>query len=276
MIEIGTFVNSVAFLVVAMALLAVVETVVPFFRKDWRRRHAAPNLSLTALSLAVNFTFNAAAVVAAGLFSPHRDAPSSGSAIPSIGNVLLAFVVLDASTYLCHRSMHWLPFMWKVHRVHHSDPLVDVTTALRLHPIETAWRFLFILVPAALFGLSPGAVAAYRAASAFMALFEHMNAKLWQPLDTVLSFVVGTPNMHKLHHSRRAAETDTNYGNILSLFDRLFGTFTPSVRAESVDCGLEGYDTAESQELGALLRLPFDPDIGAESAVAERHAAPRL
>jgi sterol desaturase/sphingolipid hydroxylase (fatty acid hydroxylase superfamily) len=272
MIETATFTRSVLFLIVAMALVSVIESAVPFFDKDWRRRHVAPNLALTATSLGLNFVFNATVVVAVGLLGLHR-VGSSQSASPSIANVLLAFVVLDAATYACHRSMHYLPFLWKVHRVHHSDPLVDVTTALRFHPIETAWRFVFILVPAVAFGFSPGVVAGYRAASAFMALFEHMNVKLWQPLDTVLSFVIGTPNMHKLHHSRRAVETNTNYGNILSLFDRLFGTFTPSAKAASVDCGLDGYDTAGTQELGALLRSPFQAPDG---AIPNRHPAPPL
>jgi sterol desaturase/sphingolipid hydroxylase (fatty acid hydroxylase superfamily) len=99
--------------------------------------------------------------------------------------------------------------------------------------------------------------------SAFMALFEHMNVKLWQPLDTALSFVVGTPNMHKLHHSRVATETNTNYGNILSLFDRVFGTFTPSARAASVQCGLQDHEDAETQRLRGLLRLPFRDGVSA-------------
>jgi sterol desaturase/sphingolipid hydroxylase (fatty acid hydroxylase superfamily) len=271
MSEIATLTRSIVFLIVAMAIVSLIETAVPFFTKDWRRRHVGPNLALTATSLGLNFAFNATVVIAVELFGSHRMA-SSHSASPSVANVLLAFVVLDAATYACHRSMHFLPFLWKVHRVHHSDPLVDVTTALRFHPLETAWRFLFILVPAALFGFSPVVVASYRAASAFMAIFEHMNVKLWQPLDTALSFVIGTPNMHKLHHSRNAVETNTNYGNILSSFDRLFGTFTPSARAASVDCGLDGYDTPESQELGTLLRSPFQgPE---EPVVVERHPAP--
>jgi len=84
-----------------------------------------------------------------------------------------------------------------------------------------------------------------------------MNVKLWQPLDTALSFVIGTPNMHKLHHSRVPTETNTNYGNILSLFDRVLGTFTPTARANSVDCGLGGYDDADMQRIGGLLGLPF-------------------
>ncbi len=112
-------------------------------------------------------------------------------------------------------------------------------------------------MPVWVLGLPVSAVAVYRVVSAFISLFEHMNVKLWQPLDTALSLVVGTPNMHKLHHSRVATETNTNYGNILSLFDRAFRTFTPSACVASVQCGLPDHDDPESQELRGLLRLPF-------------------
>jgi sterol desaturase/sphingolipid hydroxylase (fatty acid hydroxylase superfamily) len=134
---------------------------------------------------------------------------------------------------------------------------VDVTTTTRQHPIEGLWRFPFIMTPAWALGVPVEAVAIYRGVSALVALTEHMNVKLWEPLDRALSLLVCTPNMHKLHHSRLAIETDSNYGNILSLFDRVFGTFTPPSPARCIEYGLAGYDDAGSQQLGALLRLPF-------------------
>jgi sterol desaturase/sphingolipid hydroxylase (fatty acid hydroxylase superfamily) len=134
---------------------------------------------------------------------------------------------------------------------------VDVTTALRFHPIEIVWRFTMLMGPAWLLGLPAAGLAAYRIISAFVALLEHMNIRLWQPLDTAPSLVVGTPNMHKIHHSRVESETNTNYGNLFSVFDRVLGTFTPSARAAGVDYGLDGLDDAETQRFVGLLRLPF-------------------
>jgi len=141
-----------------------------------------------------------------------------------------------------------------------SNDWVRRSKPKRFHPIETLWRFVFIVVPTWLLGLPVQAVALYRTVSAFIALFEHMNVKVWQPLDTTLSFVIGTRHMHKLHHSRVPTETNTNYGNILSLFDRVLGTLTSTARANSVDCGLEGYDDADTQRIGGLLGLPFALD----------------
>jgi sterol desaturase/sphingolipid hydroxylase (fatty acid hydroxylase superfamily) len=245
----------------------------PFFRKpDARRRHAIPNLLLIALTLWLNVTFNAGAVLVTAWLTSRGFGLLSGASLPPLAMVLIGILALDASTYACHRLMHVLPALWKAHRVHHSDPLVDVTTALRFHPIETAWRFTCIVVPAWALGLPVGAVAIYRVVSVWVALFEHMNVKVWQPLDGALSLVLGTPNMHKVHHSRLAIEANTNYGNIFSVFDRMLGTFTPSARARSVAYGLKGYDAADSQQLRALLHLPFR---GADrSSAPPREASP--
>jgi len=257
MMTLDTFLRSTSFLLGLMALLAVLETALPFAKKNWRKRHAVPNLLFTAVTLAMNLAFNAGAVLIAAWLAERHIGVLSDVALPPIAMTALAVVILDACTYVAHRLMHVVPPMWKVHSVHHSDPLVDVTTSLRAHPVETAWRFLFIMVPVWLLGLPVAGVATYRILSAVIALFEHVNVKLWQPLDTALSFVSVTPNMHKIHHSRVASETNTNYGNILSLFDRLFGTFTPSSRAASVDSGLEGHDEDDGQGFVALLNLPF-------------------
>ena len=256
------FVRNVAVLLAAMAMLAIFETLVPFSRKrEWRRRHLLPNLQLGAVTLGLNLVFNAGAVLITGWLTARSFGLLAGAAVPPLAMTAIGFAALDAATYTCHRSMHFLPPLWRAHRVHHADPIVDVTTSLRQHPIEGVWRFLFVMAPAWLLGVPAEAVALYRLVSVVIALTEHMDVKLWEPLDTALSWVFCTPNMHKVHHSRLAIETDTNYGNIFSLFDRVFGTFTPPSPARDVDYGLTGYDDIAAQQFGALLRLPFrDPD----------------
>lgn len=255
---IDAFLQSAGAILVGMALLSILETLLPYVRKaDWRRRHRAPNLALVALTLSLNFAFNAGAVLVSVWLAERGFGLLAGVALPPLAMILLGILVLDGSTYGCHRLLHRLPPLWSAHRVHHSDPLVDVTTTTRQHPIEGFCRFLFIMTPAWVLGVPAQAVAIYRGVSALVALTEHMNVKLWEPLDRALSWLVVTPNMHKVHHSRLPAETDSNYGNILSGFDRVFGTFTPPSPARHVDYGLAGYDDPGSQRLGALLRLPL-------------------
>ena len=255
---IDAYLRNVSVLLAAMAMLTIVETLVPFSRKrEWRRRHRVPNLQLAAVTLGLNFVFNAGAVLITGWLAARGFGLLAGAAVPPLAMTAIGFVVLDAATYACHRSMHWLPPLWRAHRVHHADPIVDVTTALRQHPIEGLWRFGFVMAPAWALGVPPEGVALYRVVSALVGLTEHMDVKVWEPLDTALAWLFCTPNMHKVHHSRLAIETDTNYGNIFSLFDRAFGTFTPPSPARDVDYGLAGYDDADTQQFVALLRLPF-------------------
>jgi sterol desaturase/sphingolipid hydroxylase (fatty acid hydroxylase superfamily) len=255
---IDAFLRSSALLLGAIALLSVVETWLPLSRKqEWRRLHRLPNLQLATLTLGLNFALNAGAVGITAWLASNEFGLLHGAALPPFAMTAIGIGVLDGATYACHRSMHRLRPFWRVHRVHHADPLVDVTTALRQHPIEGLWRFVFVMAPAWALGVPVEAVALYRLVSVLNALAEHTDVKLWGPLDTALSWVICTPNMHKVHHSRMQIETDSNYGNIFSIFDRSLGTFTKPSPECDVDYGLAGYDDPATQKFRALLRLPF-------------------
>jgi len=114
--------------------------------------------------------------------------------------------------------------MWRFHQIHHSDPFVDVTTTYRTHPVETVWRFLFAIVPVWVLGVPAQAVVIQRLLQATNGILEHANVRLWAPLDRWLSLVWVTPNVHKIHHSRAIEETNSNYANLVTIYDRLLGT----------------------------------------------------
>jgi len=262
-----TVLGNVAALSTAMAALAILESVTPFRPKDaWRRGHLAANLGLNASTVALNLVLGIGGAIVSEALRGHGLGLLAGRAIPALALVVVGIVCLDLATYLAHWLMHRVPAFWRVHRVHHSDPLVDVTTAYRQHPLEGLIRFAFIMAAAWALGLPAAVVALYRLVSALNALLEHANVKLWQPLDGLLSLALVTPNMHKVHHSRAQRETDSNYGNILSMFDRLFRTFTPTVRAPHVEYGLDGYDTVDAQRFASLMALPFETVAAAGSS----------
>ncbi|HEY2387690.1 MAG TPA: sterol desaturase family protein [Candidatus Binatia bacterium] len=249
------FLRSIGVIVALMAIAALLETVVPLFgRGAARRGRQRANLGLTVLTFAGNWALASAAALVP-LATGGHGLVQLGLAPPL--QILASVALLDFCTYLAHRSMHVTPELWRVHRVHHSDPFVDVSTTYRQHPIEGLWRFLWITGPAAALGLPASGVIAYRLVSAVNALAEHANVPLWRPLDTLLSLVWVTPNMHKVHHSRACAETDTNYGNILAVYDRLLETFTPSARAYGVRYGLDDVDAPEATSFGSLLAMPL-------------------
>ena len=250
--------SSIALILAAMALVAALETVIPLAaRGRWSRAHLRPNLLLTLLAFATNALFNVGMVAALVWLQERELGLMNAFVLPPLAGLAVALVVLDFSFYVAHVSMHRLPAFWRFHSVHHSDPAVDVTTTIRQHPGESLIRFAFTGAFACLLGASPAAFAVYRSAVAFNGLLEHANlrAPLW--LDRALALVTTWPHMHKVHHSRDAARTDTNYGNLLSLWDRLFGTYTPSSAGTRVVYGLDGYDDAATQTTAGLLALPF-------------------
>jgi sterol desaturase/sphingolipid hydroxylase (fatty acid hydroxylase superfamily) len=169
----------------------------------------------------------------------------------------LGVAILDFFTYVAHWAMHKVPALWRVHRVHHSDPFVDVTTSFRTHPLEGLWRLVWTLVPALAFGLSAQAIVIYRSISLVNALFEHSNLAVPRRLDRALSWIWVTPNMHKIHHSSLPQQTDSNYGNILTLFDRFFRTFTATDRGFALEYGLTDSNPQHVKSLRGLLSMPF-------------------
>jgi sterol desaturase/sphingolipid hydroxylase (fatty acid hydroxylase superfamily) len=253
--------RSIGFLLSLIAVLLIVELALPFFKRRGGLKRNVVNITLNVVYFGINLVLTAATVGLAAYAEASDFGLFANLEAPSWLVVLIALVALDLFSYISHVLMHKVPFLWRVHRVHHSDIHLDATTAFRQHPMEAMVRFMFTMAPALLLGFPAAAVAIYRLLSGVNAILEHVNLSLWQPLDTALSLVYVTPNMHKVHHSRVQAETDSNYSNLFSIYDRIFGTFTPTKRAAHVDYGLDNYAGAT---LGELLASPFD--------LEERHA----
>jgi len=252
------FFTSALALVFAMGVLALVELAVPLLGRDRTEpRRLRANLGLTAITLLSNWGLASFAAVLALSLSIEGGGLLGSLKLPLALLVAITIPTLDLATYLAHRSMHALPSLWRVHRVHHADAFLDVTTTFRQHPLETLWRFVWVVVPVWALGLPALGVLAYRLASALQAILEHANVRLWRPLEPI-SLLWVTPNMHKVHHSRALPQTDSNYGNLFSVFDRAFGTFRRTDEAYGVVYGLDDVDPARSASLLDLLRLRFD------------------
>jgi len=265
-------ISTVGAILAAMAVVALLETALPLHaRGRWHQVHLGPNLALTFITFGTNIVFNGALVMTLMWLQPTGLGLLHMFELPALVTVLVVVLVLDFSFYVAHVTMHRIPALWRFHRVHHSDPVVDVTTTIRQHPGEGIIRYAFMAPFAVALGASPGAFAIYRSWSALNALLEHANVRVPLWLDRVLSLVTTWPNMHKVHHSRTGTETNTNYGNIFSLFDRLFFTFTPSRQGVNVSYGLDGFDDQAAQTTAGLLAMPFrDVRTAGGPAVAVR------
>jgi sterol desaturase/sphingolipid hydroxylase (fatty acid hydroxylase superfamily) len=262
---------TVGVILAAMALVALVEAAIPLHaRGRWNRAHLGPNLALTFLTFATNALFSGVLVMALVRLETDGFGLLRLLALGPWGSVVVAVLALDFSFYVAHVAMHKVPAFWRFHSVHHSDPAVDVTTTIRQHPGEGVIRYAFLAPAALAMGASPGAFAVYRVGVALSGLLEHANFRLPLWLDRVLSLVFTWPNLHKIHHSRDPRYTDTNYGNLVSWWDRLFSTFTPARLGTNVAYGLDGLDDPATQTTAGLLALPFRGASAASGAATAR------
>ena len=179
--------------------------------------------------------------------------------LPIWADVIISLLLLDLiGAYLVHFIQHKVSWMWKFHLVHHSDMNVDVTTGLRHHPGETVFRIIFTFIGVFVSGASIGMVMLYQSLSVLFAHITHANISIPKKIDIILSYVLVTPNMHKIHHHYEMPLTDSNYGNIFSIWDRLFNTFSFINKQKSVVYGIDTYmDKSETNNLGTLLSIPF-------------------
>lgn len=252
------FAGTLALILASMAVVSAFEAMVPLFpRPPHHAGRRTANFGFTAMSFAINWVCTS---VAAVLTVVQGAGILDRTPWPPAVEIGLSILALDFFFgYLAHVTLHHLPPLWKAHAVHHSDGFVDVTTTYRTHPIETVWRNLFMILPVWALGVPPFALVVYRVLSAINALLEHANIRPWAALDSALSVVWVTPNMHKIHHSRERVETNSNYGNLLSVYDRLFRTFTPTRRATLVTYGLDRTDAKAIASFRRLLRLQVYP-----------------
>lgn len=178
--------------------------------------------------------------------------------IPPWVEIAAVVLILDFAIWLQHLITHKVPILWRLHRVHHADVDMDVTTAIRFHPIEIALSMLLKI--GLVYALGPAAIAVviFEIVLNGTAMFNHSNLALPQWLDRMVRQVLVTPDMHRVHHSVHRAEHDSNYGFSLSLWDRLFGTYIaqPAAGHEAMEVGLQWRDDRPSK-LGWSLSLPF-------------------
>ena len=247
-------------LVALCGILWTVESLIPLYRYPaGRLRHGLPNVALTVLLIATNLvlSFGSAGLVAYA--SERRFGLLFLHPVPAAVTAVVGIVVLDFLAYVAHVLLHKTSLGWRFHRVHHCDAHVDVTTAFRQHPGETLWRVGWQVAGTLALGLPLWALLIYLVLSTTNAELEHANVRVGDRADRWIRLAFVTPHMHKVHHSRDKRETDSNYSNIFSVWDRLFGTHTAPVDFGALRYGLDGLEGKRAETLRGLLALPFQP-----------------
>jgi len=173
--------------------------------------------------------------------------------------LVVAVVVMDFFIWLQHVTVHAIPLLWRLHRMHHTDLDYDVTTGARFHPLEILLSFLIKFAVIALLGPSPVAVLVFEVVLNATAMFNHSNVRLPLGLDALLRLFVVTPDMHRVHHSVIPRECNSNFGFNLPWWDRLFGTYTaqPELGHEGMTIGLDMFREDRDERLDQILIQPF-------------------
>lgn len=255
-------------LITLFVVFLLAEMVVPLSRdfRDFRFRWLT-NLGMSALNLVMFFLLQPALNLAAAFLAGYLGwGLLNNLDIPFIALIVLGIVILDGKQYLFHWLMHRFDFLWRIHRVHHSDMQIDITSGFRFHPFEALLTSLANIAVILMFGIAPEVVVLTQVFAFFSNLFGHGNIRVPVTVDRWLKYVLVTPSMHHLHHALDVRAANRNYGVIFSFWDRMFRTYLDS-HPGSHRPGWEGEpnyrygipeyrDNADLNLIGLLL-LPF-------------------
>src|SRR6266516_7269259 len=185
-------------------------------------------------------------------------------ALPAWASIVLSVILLDLAIYLQHVLFHAVPALWRLHRMHHADLAFDVTTGVRFHPIEILLSMLIKLAVVAALGAPALAVVLFEVVLNATSMFNHGNVRIPERLDRMLRWIVVTPDMHRVHHSVEAHETNSNFGFNLPWWDRMFGTYRsqPAAGHDAMRIGIEQFRDRSELRLDRMLLQPFREGVG--------------
>lgn len=248
------------------AVMAIWELVGPRRKQAFGRARRWPNNLgvVVANTLLVRLVFPTTAVGLALVAEAHGWGLFNTITVPIWIAVVSSVVILDLAIYLQHVLFHAVPALWRLHRMHHADLEFDVTTGLRFHPIEILLSMVIKLTVVAALGIPVLAVLIFEVLLNATSMFNHSNVRIPLGLDNVLRWLVVTPDMHRVHHSILARETNSNFGFNLPWWDRLFGTYRaqPEAGHDAMTIGIEQFRDPRELRLDRMLLQPFRGDVG--------------
>lgn len=243
-----------------VAFLALLEFAWPIYRN---KKHTLPrwgtNFGLSFFSIAM---LKISYLPAAASFALYIEQQNFGLfnwlSFGGILAVTISVILLDMAIYWQHVLSHKWPWLWRLHKMHHSDSHMDVSTAVRFHPVEILLSLFYKFFLIGLLGAPALAVVIFELILSSGALFNHSNIRVGKTLDKYLQYILVTPNMHHIHHSKLKIETDSNYGFSISLWDRIFSSYTPNYDAnKDIDVGLLESSQEKTHNFIWCLKFPF-------------------
>jgi len=254
--------HRLAFIVLPILILWFVENGFPLVRLKYKTKkipHAVLNFTFTLFHLVIHGLLAVLLVKVSFWCQAESFGLVHWLNLPVWGILVAGVLSMDFfGGWLVHWVEHKSPLFWRIHIVHHADNKVDVSTGLRHHPLEALNRWLFFTAGVFLMGLPIYAVMIAQTMMSMFTMFTHANIQLPKWLDKGMSYVLVSPNMHKVHHHWKQPYTDSNYGTAFSIWDRMFGTYR-ELDPSQIQYGLDRYyDNAKDEEFKSLLKSPFE------------------
>ncbi len=257
-----TSIQKLAWVFICLTIGWILEGGFPFVKMNYRKwKHAGVNLIFLATSMLINVLFGLATVGIFFWIGTNNFGLLNLIELPIWLELLLAVMFLDlVAQYVAHYLLHTYKWMWKFHMVHHSDTHVDVTTGTRHHPGDYIIRELFALIAIFIGGIPVAFYIIYRISSIFFTYMTHINMRFPRWLDKAISYIFISPDMHKFHHHFERPWTDSNFGNIFSFWDRIFGTLVYD-DPNKIKYGLDVLEPTLDEDIMYQFKIPFDGKI---------------
>lgn len=248
-------------LVGGLTIFWLIESAIPLFKFNYRKwEHAKVNIFFTVTTIVVNFSMAFILVKTSDYVTSHKIGLLHVLDLPIWAFMIIGILLMDLiGAWFIHWLEHKVKWMWKFHLIHHTDQQIDTTSANRHHPGESVFRFVFTTLAVILIGAPMWMVFMYQTMSVVLTQFNHSNIQMPKWLDNALGILFCTPNIHRIHHHYRQPYTDTNYGNIFSIWDRIFGTYVMIDNSKLV-YGVDTHmDAKEVTNITTILKMPFMP-----------------
>jgi len=247
--------------VILFSLLIVlysIENIRPYLTKPAnKKQHDLHNFILTFISIVVNIIVGSIVVMTVVYATDHQIGLFNQIVLPPAVEIIATILLIDFGSYCNHNLQHKIPFLWRFHRVHHSDLYLNTSSSLRFHPFDVIYsQGVYFCVAILVLGVSMTSFILYGTIALVFVIVQHSNIKFPDWFEKYGRTVFSTPGWHKIHHSDNQKFTDSHYGDVFTFWDRIFGTWHP-VNPDEITYGLKEFADTERQKAGFLLRSPF-------------------
>lgn len=241
-----------------LALMYSLEIFMPYLAKPAnKKRHDGHNFGVSFISFAVNGLLSGVVVYVVVTNSERQWGLLNQVALPTITETILGMLLIDLGSYGFHNLQHWVPLLWRFHRVHHSDPHLNASSVLRFHPVDVALsQCLFQIIWIPLMGISMTSFVIYGCLALPLLVVQHANVRFPDWAEKYGRLVFSTPGWHKIHHADEQRYTDSHYGDVFTFWDRIFGTHHP-IRPEEISYGLKEFRDEQHHTVKGQLLMPF-------------------